>query len=68
MDKELYEKVKGYRTAVSVIKELLGRGLIDEGEYGVICTILAEKYGLRSSTIFSDIDLISAGTVGNIRH
>ena len=66
MDENLYRKVKEYRTAMAVIREMLTGGLITNSDYAVICTVLAEKTGLKSSTIFSDIDLISMGNNGNI--
>jgi hypothetical protein len=68
MDKGLREKVTGYRIAMSLVKEMLSRGLVREDEYAVICTILAARFGLGTSTIFSDIDLITADTGGNIGH
>lgn len=68
MDKALYEKVTEYRTALAVTKEMLTKGIISDEDYAVICTVLAEKCGLKSSTIFSEIDLISAEDHGNIRH
>ena len=68
MDKALYEKVKAYRTSLAVIKELLKNGLISDEEYTITCTVLAKKSGLSMSTIFSEIDLISAENDGNIRH
>ena len=68
MDKELMERVKEYRTSVAVIREMLSKGIISEADYAVIYTVLAEKCGLKSSTIFSEIDLISAVDHGNIPH
>lgn len=58
MDKQLYERVKDYRIALAVVREMLTAGVITENDYGIICTVLAEEYGLKSSTIFSEIDLI----------
>lgn len=66
MDRTIYDKVKEFRTSVAVIKELLSNGLISEGDYAVICTVLAGKHGLKSCTIFSEIDLIIEGNNGNI--
>ncbi len=68
MDKKLYDRVREYRTAVCVAKEMLSKGLINEKEYGVICTIFAGKFGLENSTIFSDFDLITAANNGNMHH
>ena len=52
MTKELRDNVIAFRTAVSVVKGLLSAGIIDEDDYVEMETILAEKYGLKSSTIF----------------
>ena len=66
MDREIYDKVKGYRTSVAVVKEMVTNGLISEDDYAVICTVLAGKHGLKSCTIFSEMDLIIVGNNGNI--
>ena len=66
MDKELFDRVKGFRTSVAVVKGMLSNGLISENDYAVICTVLAKKHGLKSSTIFSEMDLIIVGNNGNI--
>ena len=68
MNKDLYRKITSYRTALAVIKEMLRKGIIDENDSIVICTNLAEKNGLRSSTIFSEIDLITGHINDNIYH
>lgn len=68
MDKALSEKVIGFRTAMSLVKEMLENGMISDADYRVICPVLAQKYGLNLSTIFSDIDLLSVDYDGNMRH
>lgn len=68
MDKAVYERVRAYRASMAVIKELRINGLINDEEYAMICTVLADRNGLKSSTIFSEIDLISAENDGNIGH
>ncbi len=52
MNRELYEKVTAYRTAMSVVKSMLKLGIITPEEYLKIDTIIVEKYGLSSGTIF----------------
>ena len=52
MTEELARKVRAYRTAMSIIGEMLKKGLISDEDYAVIDTKMAEKYGLKSSTIF----------------
>lgn len=68
MDKALYEKVKGYRTSLAIVKEMLIKGLITADDYAQISCVLAEKYGLKTSTIFSEMDLLCVESRGNIRH
>ena len=68
MNKELAEKIVAYRTAMAVVAEMLSKGIITAEDYGVIDTKMAEKYGLKSSTIFRANDLIYSETAGNIRH
>lgn len=52
MTDSLREKVLAFRTAMSVVKSMLSAGIIDHDDYAAIETVLAEKYGLTSSTIF----------------
>ena len=66
MDINLYAKVKEYNTALAVIREMRSTGIITDEDFGIICTVLAEKYGLSSCSIFAGIDLITARTDGNI--
>ena len=66
MDVKLYKRIKEYNTAIAVVKEMLGSGIITDRDFGVICTVLAEKYGLSLCSIFAEIDLINARTYGII--
>ena len=68
MNKELYGKVREYRTAVAVVKEMLSKGLITDAEYGTICTVLAGRFGLESATIFSGVVVITLADDGNMHH
>ncbi len=68
MDKALYEKVKGYRTSLAIVKEMQNSGLITADDYAKVILALAEKYGLYLGTIFSEIDLLYVDGNGNIRH
>ena len=68
MDKALYEKVKGYRTALAIVKEMRGKGIITADDYAQISLVLAEKFRLKTSTIFSEIDLLCVERRGNMRH
>ena len=55
MDNHLYERVKDYKIAVSVAREMLSTGIISEEDFGIICTVLAEKFGVKLSSIFAEI-------------
>lgn len=52
MTSELRESITAYRTVMSVVKEMLRAGIISDREYAEIDTIMTEKYGLNSCTIF----------------
>ena len=66
MDKQLFEKVKAYKTGLALMKEMRSVGVITDEDYRIMCTVLAEKHGLKSSTIFAEFDLISVENNGNI--
>lgn len=66
MDKRLFEKVKAYKTGLALMKEMRSAGIITDEDYRIMCTVLAEKHGLKSSTIFAEFDLISVENNGNI--
>lgn len=54
MNEKLSKKIIAYRTAISIVKSMLAQGIITAEEYRKIDTMLAEKYGLSSCTIFRD--------------
>lgn len=66
MDIGLYGRIKEYNTVLAVIREMLSAGIITDEDFGIICTVMAEKYGLSSCSIFAGIDLITTLTDGNI--
>lgn len=49
---ELRMKIIHYRTAMSVVKQMVLEGIISEEEYSEIDTILRAKYAISLSTIF----------------
>jgi len=51
---DMRDRVTAYRTAMSLAKEMLNRGIIRQEEYAVIDTIMAKKYGLSSCTIWRE--------------
>ena len=68
MDKVLYEKVKSYRTSLALVREIQSKGIITADDYEQISLVLAGEYGLKTSTIFSEIDLLCVEHRGNMRH
>lgn len=52
---EYKKKIAAYRTAMSIVKSMLNEGVITAKEYAIIDTMMAEKYGLSSCTIFREI-------------
>ena len=49
---DLNERVLAYQIAMSLARSMLVKGIITEEEYRKIDTIMTQKYGLSSSTIF----------------
>lgn len=66
MDKQLYETVKVCKTTLALFKEMRSAGIITDEDYRIMCTVSAKKYGLKSCSIFAEIDLITAEANGNI--
>jgi hypothetical protein len=68
MDKELYTRLDGYRSAMVQAKHMLFKGLVSADEYAIIDTMMAQKYGLPSCSLFRDNDLLYKETDGNMSH
>ncbi|HOO06331.1 MAG TPA: hypothetical protein P5092_15390 [Ruminococcus sp.] len=49
---ELYDKIFRYQTVMSWVRSLLKQSLITKAEYAKIDTMIAEKYGVSSCSIF----------------
>jgi hypothetical protein len=47
---------------------MLSEGIITEAEYVIIDTMMAEKYGLSSCSLFRDNDLLYSSIRGNMSH
>lgn len=52
MDQSLSEMVQAYRAAMSVVTEMLMKGIITKEEYVIIDTMVASRHGLSSSTLY----------------
>lgn len=55
MTDDLHSRVKAFRTAMSLVREMLRFGVISEEEYAEIESIMAENTGLFSSTISAEM-------------
>ena len=49
---ELYQRLTAYQTAMSLARNMLRQGIISEDDYCKIDTIIAQKYGVSSCSIF----------------
>lgn len=49
---ELYQRLTAYQTAMSLAKNMLRQGIISEDDYRKVDTIIAEKHGVSSCSIF----------------
>jgi len=68
MNNDLYMRTQGYCSPMEQAKQMLSKGLIFEDEYAIIDTMMAEKYGLPSFSLFRDSDLLYKETDGNMSH
>ena len=52
MNKELFEKVKGYRTTAALYREMVTNQVITEEDYAIVCRAAERRYGKRNEHIF----------------
>ena len=55
MDDTKIQQVIQYRMAMSLVSEILDRGIISEEEYGIMDTIFTNMFLETSCTIFGNI-------------
>lgn len=60
------ERVLGYKSAMAQARRMLSEGIINEAEYTIIDTTMAEKYGLSSCSIFRENELLYNSIRGNM--
>lgn len=58
MNKVYREKLESYLSAMLQAKRMLSDGIIYTDDYFAIDTIIAEKYGISSCSIYRGFDLI----------
>ena len=49
---ELYQRLTAYQTAMTLARNMLRQGIINEDDYRKIDTIIAKKHGISSCSIF----------------
>ena len=52
----MIERILAYCSAMAQARQMLSRSIISEDEYSIIDTVIREKYGLSSNTLFCDIN------------
>lgn len=68
MNNDYFASVCGYKSAMAQARIMLSKEIITESEYALIDTIMAEKYGLSSCSLFRDNDLLYKENDGNMSH
>jgi len=62
------DRVLGYKSAMAQARRMLAAGIISGSEYAIIDTMMAEKYGLSSCSLFRENDLLHSSISGNMSH
>jgi len=68
MDAEYRTQLEQYLTSMLQAKKLLSLGVISSQDYAKIDTIIAEKHGISSCSIYRGIDLLYSNEGGNMSH
>ena len=68
MNKEYFDRVCGYKSAMAQARLMLLKGILTGSEYLEIDTMMAEKYGLSSCSLYRDNDLLYKENDGNMSH
>ena len=67
MNKEYFDCICGYKSAMVQVRLMLLKGILTESEFALINTTMAEKYGL-SCSLFRENDLLYKEKDGNMSH
>lgn len=54
MQKEKYHNIMMYKMMICILEKWVQSGIVSEEEYQKMNTMIAEKYGLNSCSIFLD--------------
>lgn len=68
MNKEYFDRICGYKSAMAQARLMLLRGVISEGEYAEIDTMMAKKYGISWCSLFRENGLLYKENDGNMQH
>ena len=68
MNEDFFAGVLGYKSAMAQAGVMLSKGIITAEEYAIIDTMMAEKYGLSSYSVFRENDLLYSSIRGNMSH
>ena len=60
--------LESYLASMLQAKKMLSQGVLTPEDYAKIDTIIAEKYGISSCSLYRGIDLIHRGFNGNMSH
>jgi hypothetical protein len=61
-----YMKIQAYQSAMAQAKIMQNKGLIDHTDIVLVESELAKKYGLKSGSIYREIDLINVAFRANM--
>lgn len=62
------EKLEGYLASMLQAKRMLSMGILTPEDYDKMDTIMREKYGISSCSLYRGIDLLYQGFRGNMSH
>lgn len=68
MNKDYNANLEQYLASMLKAKQMLSQRIITAEDYNRIDTIVAEKYGISSCSIYRGFDLIYTGLYGNMSH
>ncbi len=68
MNNAYRSNLEGYLASMLQAKRMLSMGIITQEDYANVDTMIAEKYGISSCSLYRGIDLIISGFRGNMPH
>lgn len=68
MNNAYRKRLESYLASMLQAKQMLSMGILTSEDYAAIDTIMNEKYGISSCSLYRGIDLIYDGFRGNMSH